>query len=245
MYEEPLRSPVARGESPAVASTMRARCARAVALAAWVILSGVTACATGAELDLNRIANPETGGASGASPGSGGFPEEGGSAGMTAVLGNGGVSGGAGSSGTGSSGALEAGSTGGAGSSGSSGADGSRVDAPAAGGRVGSDGGLCGTKVCAYGEYCCSASCSVCVPQGGSCGAAVCTEGGMDAQATDGMGAPSDGGAGAGCMRVFGIDSYCDGKVPTNFVWYCRSPALPSNALCSAVVDVSELYCCP
>lgn len=171
---------------------------------------------------------------SGGLTGSGGALGSGGGAGTGGRLGSGGA--GVGGSGRGGSSGLD----GGAGRGGSSG----RGGVTGSGGSVGTggttardaapDGNIpCGSTTCGAGEYCCSASCSLCAPIGAACVALACLP---------------DGGLGidtGGCRAVPTADSVFCGSTQPPHAYVCVLDTLPAPCVAVNVTNVSDTYCCP
>jgi hypothetical protein len=159
--------------------------------------------------------------ASGGGPGSGGRLGTGGNVqpGSGGAVGLGGGTGRGGSSGTG----------GVVGSGGSVGTGGATARDAAVDGTI-----PCGSRNCAAGEYCCSASCGLCVPMGAACIAIAC---------------PPDGGlsidSGA-CRALPAADSlYCGGTPQQPHAYLCILSALPSPCVQVTAGNVTDGYCCP
>lgn len=197
------------------------------------------------------------GGAGGAKS-TGGVTGRGGSASSGGALGSGGLTGGGGAlgsgGGAGTGGRLGSGGAGvgGSGRGGSSGLDGGagrggssgRGGVTGSGGSVGTggttardaapDGNIpCGSTTCGAGEYCCSASCSLCAPTGAACVTLACLP---DA----GLGIDT-----GGCRAVPTADSVFCGSTQPPHAYVCVLDTLPAPCVAVNVTNVSDTYCCP
>jgi hypothetical protein len=184
------------------------------------------------------------GGASGSGGGiaSGGITASGGVTGKGGSAGNGGVlaSGGNTASGgrIGSGGALvgggNSGSGGRIGSGGASGSGGIQGTGGTTTRDAAQDANLeCGPRTCATGEYCCSASCGLCVPMGAMCIAIACLPDG---------GFGIDAGA---CRAVPTADTLACGGTSQPHAYLCVLSTLPAPCVLRNVGNVTDTYCCP
>jgi hypothetical protein len=180
--------------------------------------------------------------ASGGRIGSGGVPSSGGNTASGGALVGGGNSGSGGRIGSGgapgSGGALvgggNSGSGGRIGSGGASGSGGIQGTGGTTTRDAAQDGNLeCGTRTCGAGEYCCSASCGLCVPMGAMCIAIACLP---------------DGGFGidaSACRAVPTADTLsCGGTFPPH-AYLCVLDTLPAPCVLRNVGNVTDTYCCP